>query len=806
MALNRKCAFAVFAQGDMYKRFRERLVGQLGWFAPGVDVVDLNMDDVRTALPGLTDSDIPKFSRLSIPMSERFEKYDRVVWVDCDTEILSGMFAGVLEVETSDDGLAASPDMRQERRKAELKRYFQGRDIDVYVNSGVLVMDLDKIDKKSWHDRVSLGISIHAAKTFRFADQDLINGLFNVKVIDQRYNSIWRESSVDNAWLVHYADNQGHKALLEKIESGHEKTGVSLSSDRCVAIAPRHAFIRPWIRAYFASGNTLPLVIMTGPDGDWKEGDLDYCKAAAAFCGGMVLDCSEEWKNSARLAQRSSLNKMIGWYTKKSLLRAVATRVSPKAWAWVDDDVEITGDLSECFDYAESRPGFICSQFYRPGKTDSRPAGMFRLYRGDKLCWNSLVFFHNDANARLTDKLSKDYPIEDDEIIFGYLYNVDQEWHDGFRDFSHLGWQTVCKSVSDIPKDWNGKAIHYASRRNGWEVKKMWEAKVSELPPAPFECLIGNMDSLMSGMMTSKAGIPDDLAVDAVFVIGKGSKNGNEELRYALRSLDTNCPFVRDVYICGDLPPFVNTDTVRHIPWPDKYRHAKDANIIDKLRRACSEKGMARRVLFCSDDQFQTHVCSWEDFAPRWLRRYDPSDTWYTDMKREWHTRLRDTLERDAKRRRDAGLDDTRVFYYEPHMWMQIDRDLFLKYAEWSDYANRSDTIIASGYFNFIDAGGSQIYDHRFICENTKDIPDVTHIAYTDGVFKKAMEFAGKLFPSACRFERGFKGASAREAEPSPETHAATRVSDAPPRSDTPLLVGAFGRRFGRVFGFSASE
>ena len=84
---------------------------------------------------------------------------------------------------------------------------------------------------------------------------------------------------------------------------------------RCVVISPRHAFIRPWIRAYFATGNTTPLVIVPGPDGDWKDGDMAYCKAAAKFSGGLVFDCSKEWKASERLAERA-VRKNVGWYSK----------------------------------------------------------------------------------------------------------------------------------------------------------------------------------------------------------------------------------------------------------------------------------------------------------------------------------------------------------------------------------------------------------------------------------------------------------------------------------------------------------
>lgn len=242
--------------------------------------------------------------------------------------------------------------------------------------------------------------------------------------------------------------------------------------------------------------------------------------------------------------------------------------------------------------------------------------------------------------------------------------------------------------------------------------------------------------------------------VDAVFVIGTGSNNNNEELRYALRNLDRNCPFVRDVYICGECPPWVDTSTVKHLKWPDRFRHAKDANIIDKLRHACEHEGIAENILFCSDDQFQTRACTWDDFAPRWLRQYRPADDWYENRKRVWHTRLRKTLERDRQRRIRAKLDPDAVYYYQPHIWMQIDRDKFIEYAKWCDYEHRDDTIIASGYFNFIDAGGKYNYDHIFISAMQKWPVKETHVAYSDGAFSAAMKYLKSEFKDPCRFEK----------------------------------------------------
>ena len=521
-------------------------------------------------------------------------------------------------------------------------------------------------------------------------------------------------------------------------------------NDRCVVVCPRREFIRPWIRSYFAAGNVIPLVIITGPDGDWNTWDMEYCKAAVEFCGGKILDCSLEWNAAKRLRSRSVRNN-VGWYSKKCLIHAVASRLSPRSWAWFDDDVEITGDVSECFEYAESCPGFIVQQFYYKTTSDRQhPTRFYRskIDKDDKVGWNSMIFFHGDANERLKD-LDRDFPVEDDENIFAYLYKSDPLWNNGFWDCSEKEWQCICKLKKDIPVKWHGKVIHYTANHKDSEVKRYWASRAEDIPRAPFE---------------PDVPIEKD-PVDAVFVIGAGSRHNDEELRYALRSIDRNCKFIRDIYICGRCPDWVDRSRVKFLPWPDRFSHAKDANIIDKLRHACEYDGIAKKILFCSDDQFVTRPCTWDDFKPRYQRRYLADDEWYANIRSVWHSRLRATLERERMRREREGIDKDSVFYYEPHIWMPIDRDKFIEYAKWSGYDTRDDTIIGSGYYNFIEAKGVPNFDHCFI-SGDGNAQNVTHVSYNDSGYYNAISIAADLFPNTCLMEKYDNGARPKPPTP----------------------------------------
>lgn len=484
----------------------------------------------------------------------------------------------------------------------------------------------------------------------------------------------------------------------------------SIRIGRCVAVALRHDRAKAWIRSYFANGNTIPLAIAMAP-GPWEEEEKRLCDAAARHSGGMII------------GDGAALSHM-------DLAVSVARDVSPGAWMLLDDSSEVVGSLGECFDYAETAPGFILSRFVSPDSIDNTHPE--RIEAG-KICHMSPLIFHGDANARISEDMARCGENELSSALLK-LYETVPSWHDGFCDFTIRRW-VIDSDAYDDGETFDGKVICYSEG-----AASDWASK-THAPRAPFE----------DDPLEETDG--DDGPVDAVFVIGTGSVDNNEELRYALRNLEKHCKFIRDVYISGYCPPWVDKSIVKHLNWPDRFGHAKDANIIDKLRHACEHRGIAKKILFCSDDQFQTRECSWEDFRPRFLRKYFAGDRWYDDKHRIWHTRLRKTLDREVARRKSAGMDTSKVFYYQPHIWMPIDRDRFIDYARWCNYETREDTIIASGYFNFVDAEGVPDFDHTFIGNADRGIPNVTHLAYHDGSEKAAMRMLRKMFPEKSRFE-----------------------------------------------------
>lgn len=738
-----KCAFTVYAKGERHELFKQNVIQKLKKHVPDVAVIELSLEEALPLIDILPDADKPYFVRMAIPIIERLRKYDRVIWIDVDVDIVSDDFAEILEVETGEDGLAAAEDfMPHNEAIAYMRRMFHEYNQSIYFNSGVMVFDLPKIDPEQWATRALSGIKRWLPIRSKLHDQDVFNLVFKFNVIGNKFNSFWRRPAHNSA-AIHFVDDRGKRFL-------NAQTDPDIWKRRCIVTSLRHRFIRPWIRAYFKSNNQLPLIIIPNPSTDWRDGDLEFCQAAAKYTGGMIFDCTEAWSRSksyiCRSVKKGKTN--VGWYTKKLLLHSVASRLAPSSWVWIDDDAELTQPIDACFDEAERAPGSIFAQFYYHNAKDRQHPNKFCTACGpDKMFWGSMVFYHMDANRLLSQYLAADFDIEDDEVVFTDLYKRKAEWRDVFCDFPTDKWQLSIKDVRSIPGDFRGALLHYCSDLHNNEVKNYWAAKAYKLPPAPFEAMLS----------LSSSNIAPNNPIDAVFVIGRGSHHNNEELRYALRNLDSNCKFIRNVYIVGECPSWVDKTQVTHLKWPDRFNHAKDANIIDKLRHACEYPGISKNILFCSDDQFQTRECVWEDFYPRYLRQFETSDKYYEQKRSLWHSRLGKTLMRDVQRRKEQGLDTSQVYFYEPHIYSPIDRDKFIEYANWCDYQHRDDTITLSGYYNFVnEANGepAEGQDHIFLSSRDKDgIPGVTHVAYDDNSYNVALRILKKMFPSKSRFE-----------------------------------------------------
>jgi hypothetical protein len=79
------------------------------------------------------------------------------------------------------------------------------------------------------------------------------------------------------------------------------------------------------------------------------------------------------------------------------------------------------------------------------------------------------------------------------------------------------------------------------------------------------------------------------LDMDVAWMLGDESKKDDWELRMSMRSFWVRFGERSGYWIIGHIPRWIDTQQVRCIPWPDPYKHCKDANLLLKALRLTME-------------------------------------------------------------------------------------------------------------------------------------------------------------------------------------------------------------------------
>lgn len=92
-------------------------------------------------------------------------------------------------------------------------------------------------------------------------------------------------------------------------------------------------------------------------------------------------------------------------------------------------------------------------------------------------------------------------------------------------------------------------------------------------------------------------------SVDVLYIIGRGSVNGNAELKYSLRTLARHGRNIGRVIISGDIPDFIGGQAIT-IPCHDISINGKHWNMMHKILKGIREAKLSEPFLFSCDDHF----------------------------------------------------------------------------------------------------------------------------------------------------------------------------------------------------------
>jgi hypothetical protein len=223
-----------------------------------------------------------------------------------------------------------------------------------------------------------------------------------------------------------------------------------------------------------------------------------------------------------------------------------------------------------------------------------------------------------------------------------------------------------------------------------------------------------------------------------------GSKWDNNELRYALRSMEKYFPRLGRVFIVTETLPDWLTGVV-HVKVKDSHRRNKDANLIDKVLAAC-KAGVSDTFLRMSDDQ-----CL--------LREWDGRDAWHAGEADghkggKWWKRCQRTCDYLKAQGRPT-------WFYDCHCPMPVNRDEFIRVAEAAPYAEPPGFCINTLYFNSADIprvrmNGEKLSVHRPIGPKKlrRMARDKLFLGYSEAGTNRSMKrFLQRQFPEKSRFE-----------------------------------------------------
>lgn len=234
---------------------------------------------------------------------------------------------------------------------------------------------------------------------------------------------------------------------------------------------------------------------------------------------------------------------------------------------------------------------------------------------------------------------------------------------------------------------------------------------------------------------------------DVVFPLGNGSKHGNMELRYSLRSIEKHLKDFGKVFIVGERPVFLN-DSIIHIPQPFISGNAA-RNIAMNLLEACRDTRLSQTFYYFNDDYLICQDVDSSNFPPYF--KCDLSHT-YRINTTDYRRHVRSTIE-------TLTAQGHKTLNFDVHFPTLFDKTKLAGVIETNNFPTNFGFIIKSLYFNTLGEAGVFRLDCKCVqikkMEQWREYVKTTEcfsIADTciNPVFKAFME---EMFPEKSRWE-----------------------------------------------------
>lgn len=204
--------------------------------------------------------------------------------------------------------------------------------------------------------------------------------------------------------------------------------------------------------------------------------------------------------------------------------------------------------------------------------------------------------------------------------------------------------------------------------------------------------------------------------MDIVVTLGTGSKWQDNELRYALRSVQQYLQGWYNIVVVGECPEWLQN--VKHIPSADVSQYNKEKNIFEKICAACELEELTDNFMFMNDDHFFCHGYDIYELPNYHREELEPA----------YKLKPAGDTYRIALKNTDMALKKARknTLHYDVHTPIIYNRHNFLQLRHLYNWAVPYGYVIKSLYANtfehrarqyYVDTKLNAPYDYQTIAE-----------------------------------------------------------------------------------------
>lgn len=323
----------------------------------------------------------------------------------------------------------------------------------------------------------------------------------------------------------------------------------------------------------------------------------------------------------------------------------------------------------------------------------------------------------------------------DESVEIFSEFTIPSEGSPSIPRLESVGWRSSSPSRKGIGR--TPKMSSEVSQTRSSRMTKISRGNSTSIPSS--ESPGESMSELLSEIPPAK----NPNAPDLLYILGRGSKWRNNEIRFSLRSVEKYLPHAR-IFVIGECPKFLRN--VVHIPALDAYDN-KLTNAIFKIRSACREIDLSEQFVLMNDDFFfLRHTPRIESFILGKTRtaiaNHSTKAGYYFSAMRKTQDLLNAAGHTDP--------DD-----YEVHYPMMIEKQKFLEITDAIEW-EQDGYLFRSLYGNTYEIGGKRRKDTKL--HNIEDLDDLAAgdlLSTADRVVLRPefQHFIYNHFPNPSRYE-----------------------------------------------------